>query len=192
MKKTYTIDNKDYSYDEVLHLAQNTLTSCEILELLSKVDENEIKIHLCQNLSTSSALLAQLAKDKNNSESNKTFIARHPNANSKTLVYLLKYDAVEMMGAIAEHPNTSPEILELMVKSSDKLYTQYKLAQNPNTPSDALEDLFDETDSDEIKLAIAQNPSASQLTLKALFDENSLISIEAQKNFDNQEVLKRR
>ena len=134
--------------------------------------------------------LDAFARDKNNSEDSKVFISRHPNTSAKTLVYLLRYDKVEMMGAIAAHTNTPPEILEMMVKSSDKLYTQYKLAQNPNTPALALDDLCDEADSEEVKLAIAQNPSTSLDTLKGLFDENSLISIEAQKNYDEQEVLK--
>ncbi|CAI6148536.1 MAG: hypothetical protein SPLUMA1_SPLUMAMAG1_00670 [uncultured Sulfurimonas sp.] len=134
--------------------------------------------------------LDAFARDKNNSEDSKVFISRDPNTSAKTLVYLLRYDKVEMMGAIAAHTNTSPEILEMMVKSSDKLYTQYKLAQNPNTPALALDELCDEADSEEVKLAIAQNPSTSLDTLKGLFDENSLISIEAQKNYDEQEVLK--
>jgi hypothetical protein len=148
-------------------------------------------LDLAQDPSTSSALLDELARDKENDEYTKTFVARHPNTSAKTLVYLLKYDRVEMMGAIAEHPHTSPEILELMVRSSDKLYTQYKLAQNPNTPSDALDELCEETESEQVKLAIAQNPSASQSTLKSLFDESTLISIEAQKNYDHQEILGR-
>jgi uncharacterized protein (DUF2336 family) len=148
-------------------------------------------LHLAQDPSTSTALLDTLARDKENDEYTKTFIARHPNTSAKTLVYLLKYDRVEMMGAIAEHPNTSPEILELMVRSSDKLYTQYKLAQNPNTPAEALDELCDETDSEDVKLAIAQNPATSQSTLTNLFDESILISIEAQKNYDHQQILGR-
>jgi len=148
-------------------------------------------LDLAQDPSTSTALLDELARDKENDEHTKTFIARHPNTSAKTLVYLLKYDRVEMMGAIAEHANTSPEILELMVRSSDKRYTQYKLAQNPNTPAEALDELCDETDSEEVKLAIAQNPSTSQATLKNLFDESTLIRIEAQKNYDHQQILGR-
>ncbi|CAI6149684.1 MAG: hypothetical protein SPLUMA2_SPLUMAMAG2_01604 [uncultured Sulfurimonas sp.] len=147
-------------------------------------------MEVVQNLATSSEVLDTLARDPKVDELSKTFIARHPNTSAKTLVYLLRYDKVEMMGAIAAHTNTSPEILEMMVKSSDKLYTQYKLAQNPNTPALALDELCDEADSEEVKLAIAQNPSTSLDTLKGLFDENSLISIEAQKNYDEQEVLK--
>ena len=165
LEKIYTIDKKDYSQSELLDLVQDPTTSSEVLD--------------------------QLARDKENDENNKTFIARHANTTSKTLVYLLKYDKVEMMGAIAEHPNTSPKILELMVRSSEKLYTLYKLAQNPNTPADALDELADETDSEEIKLAIAQNLNASQSTLKALFDESMLISIEARKNYDYQVSLER-
>ena len=148
--------------------------------------ENKI-LDLVKNLATSSKLLDELARDKENDEYIKTFIARHPNASSKTLVYLLKYDTVEMMGAIASHANTSPEILELMVRSSDKLYTLYKLAQNPNTPADALDELSEESDSQEVKLAIAQNPGTSKSTLKNLFDEGELISIEARKNYDSKE-----
>ncbi|MDQ7041997.1 MAG: hypothetical protein Q9M34_00545 [Sulfurimonas sp.] len=143
-----------------------------------------------QDPATSAEVLDTLAKDKENDEVCKTFIARHPNTTAKTLVYLLKYDRVEMMGAIAQNPNTAPEILELMVKSSDKLYTQYKLAQNPNTPSEALDELCDEVDDENVLLAIAQNPSSSLETLKSLFDESSLISIEARKNYDYQESLK--
>ena len=158
MKNIYTIDGKEYSKKELLDLVQNVSISSEVLD--------------------------SLARDKENDEENKTFIARHPNTNAKTLVYLLKYDAVEMMGAIAAHPNTSPDILELMVRSSDKLYTQYKLAQNPNTPSEALEELSDETESEHVQLAIAQNVNTSKTTLMNLFDENSLISIEARKNYD--------
>ncbi|PHR56502.1 MAG: hypothetical protein COA44_07790 [Arcobacter sp.] len=163
MEKIYTIDNQDYSKSEALALAQN--------------------------LSTSSELLDTLARDKDYDEANKTFIARHPKTDSKTLVYLLKYDGVEMMGAIAQHANTSPEILELMVRSSDKLYTQYKLAQNPNTPIDALDELLEDADSEHIKLAIAQNPSTSQASLMDLFDESSLISIESRKNYDQKKAL---
>jgi len=151
----------------------------------------EEMLNLAKDLSTSSELLDQLARNRDNDETNKTFIARHPNTSSKTLVYLLKYDEVEMMGAIAQHHNTSPEILELMVRSSDKLYTQYKLAQNPNTPSEALDELADETNSEHILLAIAQNPNTSQLTLKDLFEETSLITIEARKNYDYQDALKK-
>lgn len=134
--------------------------------------------------------LDAFARDKTKSETSKVFIARNPNTSSKTLVYLLRYDKVEIMGAIAAHVHTSPDILEMMVKSSDKLYTQYKLAQNPNTPTLALDDLFDEADSDEVKLAIAQNPSTSESTLRGLFCESTLIRIEAQKNYEEQEVLK--
>lgn len=157
---------------------------------LREYSQSEV-LDLVQSLSTSSELLDALARDKENSEYNKTFIARHPNATSKTLIYLLKYDRVEMMGAIAEHANTSPEILELMVRSSDKLYTLYKLAQNPNTPADALEELLDETQSEEIKLAIAQNPNSSLMTLKSLLNESTLISIEAQKNYDAQSYIQK-
>ncbi|HIP20309.1 MAG TPA: hypothetical protein EYG70_04215, partial [Sulfurimonas sp.] len=53
------------------------------------------------------------ARDMSKDEISKVFIARDPNASSKTLVYLLRYDNVEMMGAIAAHANTSPEILEI-------------------------------------------------------------------------------
>lgn len=134
--------------------------------------------------------LDTFARDRKNDEESKVFVARHSNTSAKTLVYLLKYDKVEMMGAIAAHTNTTPEILEMMVKSSDKLYTQFKLAQNPNTPVDALDELCDESESEHITLAIAQNPSTSQSTLKGLFDESSIISIEAQKNYDTQEILK--
>jgi predicted DNA binding protein len=154
-----TINKKDYSQNKILDLVHNPSTSSEVLD--------------------------ELARDKENDECIKTFIARHSNTTSKTLVYLLKYDRVEMMGAIAENSNTSPEILELMVRSSDKLYTLYKLAQNPNTPSDALDELFEESDSEEVKLAIAQNPSTATSTLKNLFNESDLISIEARKNYDN-------
>lgn len=147
---------------------------------------NTQKLKLAQNPFISSELLDELARDKENDEYNKIFIARHPNVTSKTLVYLLKYDGVELMGAIAEHPNTSPEILELMVRSSDKLYTQYKLAQNPHTPEQALDELYEETDSEEVKLAIAQNPNTSQSTLNNLCDEDEIIRIEAQKNYDYQ------
>lgn len=160
MEKVFTIENKTYTTDELLDLVKNPSTSSEILDTL--------------------------ARDKENDEYNKMFISRHPNASSKTLVYLLKYDGVEMMGAIAAHPNTSLEILELMVRSSDKLYTQYKLAQNPNTPAEALDELYEETDDEHVKLAIAQNPSAAKSTLKNLFDESELISIEARKNYDSQ------
>lgn len=165
MEKIVTFDKKDHVRSRALDLAQNPSTPSELLD--------------------------ELAKDKDNDEYTKTFIARHPNASAKTLVYLLKYDAVEMMGAIAGHPNTSPEILELMVRSSDKLYTLYKLAQNPNTPTQALDELSDESDSEEVKLAIAQNPSASKATLMNLFDEGDLISIEARKNYDHQVILGR-
>lgn len=165
MEKIYTINKKDYSKNELLNLVQSPTTSSEVLDTL--------------------------ARDKENNEVNKTFIARNQNTSSKTLVYLLKYDDVEMMGAIAEHTNTSSEILELMVKSSDKLYTLYKLAQNPNTPADALDELSDESDSDHVKLAIAQNPSTSKSSLMNLFDESTLISIEARKNYDHQETLGR-
>ena len=149
----------------------------------------EEALALAKQCTTSSEVLDLIARDKEQEEEIKTFIARHPNTNSKTLVYLLKYDKIEMMGAIAEHPNTSPEILELMVKSSDKLYTQYKLAQNPNTPSEALEELADEIDDEHVRLAIAQNPNTSQSTLKTLFEDTSLIRIEAQKNYEEQEEL---
>jgi len=149
------------------------------------------ELNLAQDPSTPSNVLEKLARTRAINENIKTCIARHANTNSKTLVYLLRYDKVEMMGAIAEHANTSPEILELMVRGSDKLYTQYKLAQNPNTPVDALDELLDETNNEEIKLAIAQNPSTSQSTLKSLFDENTLIKIEAQKNYDYQEIIKK-
>jgi len=162
MEDTVTIDIKEYSYKALLALAQNPRTSSEVLN--------------------------KLAKDKKNDGTIKTFVARHPNTSSKTLVYLLKYDEVEMMGAIAQHANTSAEILELMVRSSDKLYTQYKLAQNPNTPPEALEELADETDSAEVKLALSQNPSTPQVSLKQFFDETTLISIEARKNYDYQEA----
>ena len=165
LEKTYTIDTKDYSQSDLLDLVKNPTTPGTVLD--------------------------QLARDKENDEENKTFIARHPNTTSKTLVYLLKYDKVEMMGAIAGHVNTSPEILELMVRSSEKLYTLYKLAQNPNTPADALDELSDESDSEHIKLAIAQNPSTSKATLTSLFDESTLISIEARKNYDYQQTLGR-
>ena len=158
-----TIDKKDYLENKILELVQNPSTSSEVLD--------------------------DLARDEENDEYIKTFIARHPNATSKTLVYLLKYDRVEMMGAIAENANTSPEILELMVRSSDKLYTQYKLAQNPHTPAEALDELYEETDSLEVKLAIAQNPTTSKSTLMNLFDEGELISIEARKNYDYKRAL---
>ncbi len=131
--------------------------------------------------------LDSFARDKTNDEASKVFVARHPNASAKTLVYLLKYDMVELMGAIAAHKNTSPEILDMMVRSSDKLYTQYKLAGNPNTPTESLDELCDEVESEEVKLAIAQNPNSSQMTLKGLFDESTLISIEARKNYEEQE-----
>lgn len=158
-----TIDKKEYSENKILDLVQDQFTSSEVLD--------------------------ELARDKENDEYIKTFIARHSNATSKTLVYLLKYDRVEMMGAIAENSNTSPEILELMVRSSDKLYTQYKLAQNPHTPAEALDELYEETDSQEVKLAIAQNPTTSKSTLKNLFNESDLVSIEAQKNYDYKRAL---
>ena len=164
MEKIYTIDKKDYSQSKALELAQNPSTPSEVLD--------------------------ELARDKENDEYIKTFIARHPNTTSRTLVYLLKYDRVEMMGAIAGHSNTSPEILELMVRSSDKLYTLFKLAQNPNTPTEALDELSEESDSKEVKLAIAQNPSTSKSTLMNLFDEGDIISIEARKNYDYQQALK--
>ena len=160
MEKTYALNDKTYSKSELLDLVKNPSTSSEVLDVL--------------------------AKDEENDEYNKMFISRHPNASAKTLVYLLKYDGVEMMGAIAAHPNTSPEILELMVRSSDKRYTQYKLAQNPNTPSEALDELYEETEDEHIKLAIAQNPNAAKATLKNLFQESELISIEARKNYDYQ------
>lgn len=131
--------------------------------------------------------LDTFARDKANDEESKVFVARHPNASAKTLVYLLRYDMVELMGAIAAHKNTSPEILDMMVRSSDKLYTQYKLAENPNTPASALDDLCDEVESEHVLLAIAQNPSTSLITLKGLFDESALISIEARKNYEEQE-----
>ena len=165
MEKIVTMDKKEHARSRALDLAQNPSTSSELLD--------------------------QLARDNENDEYTKTFIARHPNTSAKTLVYLLKYDRVEMMGAIAGHPNTSPEILELMVRSSDKLYTLYKLAQNPNTPTQALDELSEESDSQEVKLAIAQNPSASKATLMNLFNEGDLISIEARKNHDNQVILGR-
>lgn len=165
MDKVHTTINKEYSQSRAFDLAQNSSTSSELLD--------------------------ELARDKENDEYIKTFVARHPNTSAKTLVYLLKYDRIEMMGAIAEHANTTPKILELMVRSSDKLYTQYKLAQNPNTPADALDELSDETNSEYIMLAIAQNPSTSQSTLTDLFEENILISIEARKNYDYQEALVR-
>ena len=134
--------------------------------------------------------LDSFARDKANDEASKVFVARHPNASAKTLVYLLKYDMVELMGAIAAHKNTAPEILDMMVKSSDKLYTQYKLAGNPNTPTESLDELCDEVESEHVLLAVAQNPNTSQMTLKGLFDESSIISIEAQINYDKQESLK--
>jgi len=165
MKKIYTINNKTYSESEALDLVKDPSATSELLDTL--------------------------ARDQEYDEYNKIFIARHPNTHSKTLVYLLKYDGVELMGAIAEHANTSPEILELMVRSSDKLYTLYKLAQNPNTPAEALDELCEESDSEHIKLAIAQNPSTSKSTLKNLFEEDEFIRIEAQKNYNYQEVLER-
>ncbi|MDA7817476.1 hypothetical protein N9A28_04750 [Sulfurimonas sp.] len=159
----------------------------ELHSINNQTLSNKDILDLVKDPSTSSDILDQLARDKENDEYNKMFIARHLKTSSKTLVYLLKYDGVEMMGAIAAHKNTSPEILELMVRSSDKLYTLYKLAQNPNTPTEALDELYEEADSEYIKLAIAQNPSTSKSTLKNLFNEDEIISIEAQKNYDYQE-----
>jgi len=158
MEKIYIINKEKYFQSELLDLVKVPSTSSEVLDTL--------------------------ARDKENDELNKTFIARHANTSAKTLVYLLKYDKIEMMGAIAEHPNTSPEILELMVRSTDKLYTQYKLAQNPHTPSEALDALLDEVEDVCLRLAIAQNPNTSRSSLKCLFDEGLLIGLEAQKNYD--------
>lgn len=130
--------------------------------------------------------LDAFSRDMSNDEASKLFVSRDPNASAKTLVFLLRYDMLEMMGAIAAHPNTSADILEMMVKSSDKFYTQYKLAGNPNTPTQALDELCDEVESEHVLLAIAQNPNTSQITLKGLFDESSIISIEAQINYEKQ------
>lgn len=163
MHETYTVDKIEYTKNQLLKIVLTHDTSSQLLDLLARSNETDEYI--------------------------KTFVARHPNTGAKTLVYLLKYDAVEMMGAIAEHPNTSPEILELMVRSSDKFYTQYKLAQNPHTPSEALEELLEEVDSEEIKLAIAQNTNTASTTLASLFDESTLISIEARKNYDYKQLL---
>lgn len=157
----FSLAMKSHSGREIF--ARNS-TSENILEVLAKDEDPEIRGYVAENKSTSANILSTLALDKANWI--RAIVASNLNTLQTVISQLASDPSEQVRRAIAENPNTSQNILAEFL-DSDLEEIKKGLARNPNTPANALEKLAVDEDM-YVRRALAVNPAASSGILAAL------------------------
>jgi 3-methyladenine DNA glycosylase AlkC len=159
--EAFSLASKTHSGREIF--ARNSASE-NILEVLTKDEDPEIRGYVAENKSASANILSQLALDKANWI--RAIVASNLNSPQTVISQLASDPSEQVRGAVAENPNTPQNILSEFLES-DLEEIKKGLARNPNTPAATLERLAEDEDMF-VRRALAVNPAASIGILAAL------------------------
>jgi len=156
--------SKDEEPEVRAHVAQNPSTPLELLMALSKDEDKKIRTSVAQNPSTPLELLMVLSQDENGYV--RVQLAASPNAPPEILMALSQDEEYIVREYVAENPNTPPEILMALSKDKNPDVRGY-VARNPNTPPEALVALSNEKEGS-VRGNVAKNPNTPPEILMVL------------------------
>lgn len=175
------------SYKE---LSKSSMTPKNVLEILSKVQSNHIRILVAKNLNTPKNILAALSKDSNrdvreavaenintpqeilevlakdSSEFVRQDVVRNTNTSINTLEILSNDKHWNVRGFVAENLRTPPKILLELAQDSHGA-VRHSVIKNPNSPIEAFE-LLARDFSRDIRKEVAKSENTPKNILKLL------------------------
>ncbi|MEO1431567.1 MAG: hypothetical protein AAFV71_21415 [Cyanobacteria bacterium J06633_8] len=128
-------------------------------------------IRALENTNTPISALQWLVENQEN-ESILGLVAKHPNTTPDILISLSANKSVKVRQVVASQLQCPLEILEILANDS-AVEVQEKVAANPNTPNQILEN-FARSEDTAIRTAVASNPSLSQTTLEQLAHDEKI------------------
>lgn len=131
------------------YVAKNPKLNQSISEKLSRDPEEGVRISVAGNPSTSQATLRTLLKDE---EEVREAVAENPNASISILDLLSKDESARVRRNVALNPNSSAQILELLALDEDSDVSQNARRESISEPTDNLDP--ESTEETEISIGI--------------------------------------
>ncbi|MEA5474278.1 HEAT repeat domain-containing protein [Synechococcus sp. CCY9201] len=144
-------------------VAWNSQTPAELLTLLAKDKNEDVRSAVAQNSQTPTELLTLLAKDKN--EDVRWAVAGNRQTAAEVLTLLAK-DYKDVRRAVARNSQTPAELLTLLAKGE---YFRQAVAQNSQAPTELLTLLAKDEDED-VRRAVAKNSNTPKPVVAELRD----------------------
>jgi len=142
----------------------NSNTTPELLTLLASDKDEVIRRAVARNPNTLPEVLTLLARDEDAGV--REAVARNPNTLPEVLTLLARDEDAGVKGAVARKPNAPPEILASLAKDKDK-YTRAYVAGNLNTPPELLTLLARDVDKN-VRFQAVSNPNTTPELLTLL------------------------
>ena len=184
--------NLDSMYTkEKLDLAKST-TDPEVLEQLSKDEDEDVRLVVAGNKNCYPHVLEELSKDDyknvrravaNNENSPLSALLRlfidfyvksHPNYINCDLNELLSYvdhEDPSFRTGVASHPKCPPDILEDPLSTDSYWVVRWGVAAHPNCPPHVLEKPLSTDDNSSVREAVALNPNCPDQALINICDD---------------------
>lgn len=150
-RKSWWLEELDFW----IYIASDTKVSHDVLDILARDDDADVRAEVAGNQSTPSDILSMLAVDFN--EEVRWNAGGNPNTNLDVLRLMAGDSDAYIRWSVARNHSTPKETLRTLSKDSDA-YVRWKAAGNPSTPSDSLELLMLDRDTD-VRIAATKNPS---------------------------------
>jgi 3-methyladenine DNA glycosylase AlkC len=151
----------------------------EVLMLLSKDEDSDVRKEVAINPNTPIEVLIELSRDKNDYV--RRDVARNPNTPIEILLELSRDKNDYIRQDVARNPNTPIEILLQLSKDED-YFVRQKVASNPNTPIAILLELSKD-ESSYVRQGVAINPKTPiAILLQLSKDENYFIRKDVARN----------
>jgi hypothetical protein len=159
--------------EEVENLAQDHLTSPDILRKLGRARSGEVRFHVAQNPNTPAVVLKKLSQDQDDHV--RRGVAMNPNTPVAVLKKLSQDENDAVRRWVAENRSTTSEILyqmslDLDLDSNVDWNIKQAIIENPNCSVDAL-DVFSEDEDEDIRGWVASSDKCSVGTLEELSED---------------------
>jgi len=115
------------------------------------------------------ALAARALVDANDDPEDRAILAEHPDTSAEVLVLLAEDDAAPVRDVVASHPNTPPELL-VVLSGDEEHWTRKGVAENPNATAETLV-LLSRDASEYVRDAVAEHPNTPPEVLVRLADD---------------------
>ena len=140
-----------------------------ILEMLAKDSDEDVRLHIAGNKSTPAQILSQLANDSQLRV--RGYVARNPSTPTQILSQLANDSQFHVRRGVARNPSTPVQILSQFANDSQLRVRGY-VARNPSTPVQILSELANDSD-DDVRRSVARNPSTPAQILSQLADDSA-------------------
>jgi len=132
----HTTDLTKLPLQERKDLARNPNTPPEILTILARDENLNVRWRVARNPNTPPEILTILAQDKD--EYVRWNVAQNPNTPPEILTTLARDEVSSVRRGVAQNPNTPPEILTILARDEDA-DVRCRVADNPNATREVIQ-----------------------------------------------------